>query len=152
MKKQNGFTLIELVIVIVILGVLSATVAPKFLGIHSGARESVLKGAVGAIKGADGIVYGKSVIAGRENLERSEIKSGKNIIEAAFGHIFNTKINLKNAVNFDGVDVTELVNSMGDDYTVISFGKWKDTNTCHVKIYQDLETGELEFELVNEGC
>ena len=40
MKRSAGFTLIELVIVIVILGILAVTAAPKFLNLQSDARAS----------------------------------------------------------------------------------------------------------------
>jgi MSHA pilin protein MshA len=54
--KQQGFTLIELVMVIVILGILAATALPKFVDMTSSARESTLKGLAGAIQGAKSIV------------------------------------------------------------------------------------------------
>lgn len=41
MKKQAGFTLIELVIVIIILGILAVTAAPKFLNLQDDARKSL---------------------------------------------------------------------------------------------------------------
>jgi MSHA pilin protein MshA len=44
--------LIELIVVIVILGILAATALPKFMGIQSGARVSILKGARGAVASA----------------------------------------------------------------------------------------------------
>lgn len=66
MKRQGGFTLIELVVVIVILGILAVTAAPKFLNLQSDARASSLQGLKGAMSGAAGIVYGKAAIEGKE--------------------------------------------------------------------------------------
>ena len=66
MKRQNGFTLIELVVVIVILGILAVTATPKFLNLQDDARASSLQGLKGAIEGAAGITYGKAAIQGKE--------------------------------------------------------------------------------------
>ena len=43
-STQKGFTLIELIIVIVLLGILAVTAAPKFLNLQDDARDSVLQG------------------------------------------------------------------------------------------------------------
>ncbi|WP_099611683.1 type II secretion system protein [Vibrio fujianensis] len=66
MKKQGGFTLIELVVVIVILGILAVTAAPRFLNLQGDARDASLQGLKGAMQGAAGIVYGHAAISGNE--------------------------------------------------------------------------------------
>jgi len=48
--KEKGFTLIELVIVLVILGILSAIVVPKFVDLSSDAMTAAKKGMTGAVK------------------------------------------------------------------------------------------------------
>jgi MSHA pilin protein MshA len=68
MKKQNGFTLIELVIVIIILGILAVTAAPKFIDLQSDARESTLQGMKAALEGASTLAFSKAAIQGKERL------------------------------------------------------------------------------------
>jgi len=63
MKNQQGFTLIELVMVIVILGILAATALPKFANLQGNARMSSLSGALGAVKSASAIAHAASLIA-----------------------------------------------------------------------------------------
>ena len=64
MKKQAGFTLIELVIVIVILGILAATAVPKFVNLEKDARIAVLSAMESSLRSGAVMVHAKAVIQG----------------------------------------------------------------------------------------
>ena len=64
MKKEKGFTLIELVLVIIILGTLTAVVVPRFIDISSDASKSVLQGVKGALQSGIQIVKVEALIQG----------------------------------------------------------------------------------------
>lgn len=63
--KQQGFTLIELVMVIVILGILAAVALPKFANLGGDARKATLQGAQGSVKSAAAIVHAKALTEGK---------------------------------------------------------------------------------------
>jgi prepilin-type N-terminal cleavage/methylation domain-containing protein len=57
-NKQKGFTMIELMIVVAIIGILAAIALPKFADMIEKSREGSTKGNVGALKSANSIYYG----------------------------------------------------------------------------------------------
>ena len=62
--KHRGFTLIELVIVIIVLGVLAATAVPKFINLQDDAEKATLKGFAGALTSGINIISAKHEIKG----------------------------------------------------------------------------------------
>lgn len=63
-RSARGFTLIELVIVIVILGILAAVAIPRYEDMQEQARSATIKGQVGSIRSAVAIQYGRNALNG----------------------------------------------------------------------------------------
>ncbi|MFA0054635.1 MULTISPECIES: type II secretion system protein [Vibrio] len=99
MKRQGGFTLIELVVVIVILGILAVTAAPRFLNLQSDARSASLQGLKGAMAGAAGIVYGTAAINGEESQPTVTAASSASGVNLVFGYPEASVNGIGNAVD-----------------------------------------------------
>ena len=66
-KQQSGFTLVELIVVIVILGILSATALPRFIGVAADARIATLEGLAGAMRSAVMMTVSKQTLDGKDS-------------------------------------------------------------------------------------
>lgn len=137
MKVKNGFTLIELVAVIVVLSILVAIATPKFINLNDDARTATLKGVAAALKGGSGMAHSLAIIH-NQNGSTGEISISGSILHLVHGYPVATS----NALN--------LISSLhSDDWVLIpDDGKiqighegFKTDGNCNVK-YEEAEIGE----------
>ncbi len=161
MKKQSGFTLIELVVVIVILGILSVTAAPRFLNLQQDARVAALDGLRGSIVGGANIVYSKAAITGVETNPSGSAISGANgtNVDVVFGYPAALSGALEGAVQGLEVDgdwqqITTLTaaNTLFYTFNGQDTTGWTTASGCFVS-YQAATSGAMPVvETVSDKC
>jgi len=63
LRNERGFTLIEIIAVLILLGILAAVAVPKYISLEEEAKTKALQGAIAEAKGVLSIAYGRAILA-----------------------------------------------------------------------------------------
>lgn len=106
MNRKNGFTLIELILVIVILGIIAATAIPKFSNLTRDARIAKLEGMRGAMRSGTTMIYSKAVIQGKISGDDTITLDGASVSLNSGYPIGHWSYGFRYTVNLEGLTYT----------------------------------------------
>ena len=167
--QVKGFTLIELVVVIVILGILSVVALPRFINLSADARVSTLVQVKASVKGANSLLFLKShmpsystqAVPGRPDLLDIDMDHDGDF-EVFSSENIDVRLKYRNLDNTDiikRIDISDefSVEEEGIDFTYIGYdlnanGAVKD-DACYFK-YTQAQSSSIaaNYEIVSSGC
>ena len=157
MKRNAGFTLIELIVVIVILGILAVTAAPKFMNMQGEARISTINGMKASVQSSANLVYSKAIIKGIEktaagigvSVPLDSTASTTNVVTTNYGYPTADDAGIKAAVDLSSDWTTS--SASGTYYFYPATGSGSST-TCAVTYVAANATTPPTISTVTTGC
>lgn len=147
-RKQQGFTLIELVFVIVILGILAAFAVPRFVDLTGEARAAAVQGVGGSVQSAAALTHAQALV---QNVTNGTISVEGTSVTMVNGYPADTDDGIVAALqSLDGYDLAG--NGSAGTLTITPSGITAG-NSCEVTYTAPASAGNAPaVSIVTSGC
>ncbi|MGB0466087.1 MAG: type II secretion system protein [Pontibacterium sp.] len=159
-RSQQGFTIVELVVVIALLGILAAVALPRFLTVSDDARQAVFEHLEGKLHSVANLVHAQAVLkgAGTDSVNTSDVVIDGLVADLNYGY---PQANVSTAGHADIIDLMELTLSGGLTLSTgtgatVRIGYDIADNGCYIQYQEpDASSGSLNGYVITReqtGC